>query len=185
MRYVNTYVLTFIRGKYRLAAMRKELKTAQLQIRVSAEEKHLIAQAAQRAGMDMSSYVLERILGVHESHMQELMHLVGNEMTRSYGYAELNDFLVSLTVTELRRAVANRPFNSLPPEVANYVTAMIEQACVRAGIGVPAWTQKIKPLSMPVFGSQLSGLRLHLLANSPPPFKRRNVFIDTSIGGRV
>jgi hypothetical protein len=165
--------------------MRKEIKTAQLQIRVSAEEKHLIARAAQRAGMDMSSYVLERVLGVHESRVQEVMRLVGDETTRSYGYAELNDFLVSLSVTELRRAVANRPFKSLPPEAANYVTAMIEQACGRAGMEAPAWAQQIKPLDTPVFGSQLSSLRLHLLANSPPPFKRRNVFIDTSIGGRV
>lgn len=165
--------------------MRKEIKTAQLQIRVSAEEKRLIAHAAQRAGMDMSSYVLQRVLGVHESRMQELMRLVGNQANRSYGYAELNDFLVSLSGTELRRAVANRPFDSLPPEVANYVTAMIEQTCARAGVEVPAWTQKVKPLATPVFGSQLSALRLHLLANSPAPFKRRNVFIDTSIGGRV
>jgi hypothetical protein len=165
--------------------MRKEIKTAQLQIRVSAEEKRLIAHAAQRAGMDMSSYVLQRVLGVHETRMQELMRLVADETTRSYGYAELNDFLVSLSVTELRRAVANRPFNALPAEAANYVTAMIEQACGRAGIEAPAWTQKIKPLGTPVFGSQLSSLRLHLLANSPAPFKRRNMFIDTSIGGRV
>lgn len=165
--------------------MRNEIKTAQLQIRVSAEEKRLIAQAAQRAGMDMSSYVLERVLGVHESRMQELMRLVGNEATRSYGYAELNDFLVSLSVPELRRAVADCPFGSLPPEAENYVAAMIEQSCSRAGIEAPAWTRKIEPLGTPVFGSQLGSLRLHLLANSPPPFKRRNVFIDTSIGGRV
>jgi uncharacterized protein (DUF1778 family) len=165
--------------------MRKQTKTAQLQIRVSAEEKRLIAHLALRAGKDMSSFALERILGVNESRIQDAMRLVGNEGTRSYGYAELNDFLVSLSATELRRAVANRPFDSLPPEVANYVTAMIEQACARAGVEVPAWTQKIAPLGTPVFGSELKGLRLHLLANSPAPFKRRNVFIDTSIGGRV
>lgn len=165
--------------------MRKELKTEQLQIRVSAEEKHLIMHAARRAGMDMSSYVLQRILGALESRMQEVMRLVASAETRSYGYAELNDFLVSLSAPELRRAVASRPFNSLPSDVENYVTAMIEQACARAGIEVPAWTQQVEPLGTPVFGSQLSGLRLHLLANSPAPFKRRNVFIDTSIGGRV
>ena len=165
--------------------MRKEVKTAQLQIRVSAEQKRLIALAAQRSGMDMSSYVLERVLGVHESRLQEVMRLVGNEETRSYGYAGLNDLLVSISATELRRAVASRPFASLPPEVENYVTAMIEQACARAGIEVPAWTRKVKPLDTPMFGSQLPGLRLHLLANAPAPFKRRNVFIDTSIGGRV
>ena len=165
--------------------MRKEVKTAQLQIRVSAEQKRQIAHAAERAGMDMSSYVLQRVLGVHERRMQELMRLLSSETTRRYGYAELNDFLVSLSAMELSRAVASRPFDSLPPEVANYVTAMIEQACARAGVGVPAWTQKIKPLATPVFGSQLGALRLHLLTNSPAPFKRRNVFIDTSIGGRV
>lgn len=165
--------------------MRKEVKTAQLQIRVSAEQKRLIAHAARRAGMDMSSYVLERVLGVHESRMQEVMRLIGNEETRRYGYAELNDLLVSLSATELRRAVASRPFESLPPEAENYVAAMIEQACARAAIEPPAWTREIKPLATPMFGSQLPGLRLHLLANSPPPFKRRNVFIDTSLGGRV
>ena len=117
--------------------------------------------------------------------MQEMMRLVGDEETRSYGYAELNDFLVSLSATELRRAVASCPFDSLPPEAENYVAAMIEQACSRAGIELPAWTRKIKPLATPMFGSQLPGLRLHLLVNSPAAFKRRNLFIDTSIGGRV
>ena len=165
--------------------MRIKTKTAQLQIRVNGEQKRLIAHAAQRAGKDMSSYVLELVLGVHENRLQELTGLLGNEATRSYGYAELNDFLVSLSAPELRRAVANLSFGSLPPEVANYVTAMIEQACVRAVIEAPAWTRKIKPLTKPLFGSQLGSLRLHLLANSPAPFKRRNVFIDTSIGGRV
>ena len=160
-------------------------KTAQLQIRVNAEQKRLIAQAARRAGMDMSSYVLERVLGVQEHRMQELTRLLGNEATRSYGYAELNDLLVSLSAPELRRAVADLSFDSLPPEVANYVAAMIEQACAQAAIEAPAWTRKIKPLATPMFGSQLGGLRLHLLANSPAAFKRRNVFIDTSIGGRV
>lgn len=165
--------------------MRKETKTAQLQIRVSAEQKRAIAHAARRAGMDMSSYVLDRVLGAQEGRLQELMRLLGNEETRRYGYAELNDFLVSLSATELRRAVAGRPFGSLPAEAANYVAAMIEQACARAGIEVPAWTREIEPLDTPMFGSQLPGLRLHLLANAPAPFKRRNVFIDTSIGGRV
>ncbi len=32
---------------------------------------------------------------------------------------------------------------------------------------------------------KLAGLRLHLLRESPVPFKRRNIFIDSSIGDRV
>lgn len=160
-------------------------KTAQLQIRVSADQKHAIARAARQAGMDMSSYVLQRVLGAQQSRSEELMRRLKHEDKRSYVLAELNDLLVSLSGPELRRAVATPPPASLPPETANYLAAMVEQACAAAGIEAPAWTRDIAPLAMPVFGSQLMSLRLHLLASSPAPFKRRNVFIDTSIGGRV
>ncbi len=160
-------------------------KTAQLQIRVSADQKQAIARAARRAGMDMSSYVLERLLGARQSRSEELMRRLKHEDKRSYAFAELNDLLVSLSGPELRRAVATPPPASLAPETANYLAAMVEQACAAAGIEAPAWTQDIAPLATPFFGSPLMSLRLHLLANSPAPFRRRNVFIDTGIGGRV
>lgn len=160
-------------------------KSAQLQIRVSEDEKRAIARAAQDAGMDMSSYVLERVLGAHERRMAGLMRRLAGENRRSYVFAELNDLLVSLSAPELRRAVAAPPPASLPPEAANYLAAMIEQACAARDVETPAWTRDIAPLTTPVFGSTLISLRLHLLANSPPPFRRRNLFIDTSIGGRV
>jgi len=32
---------------------------------------------------------------------------------------------------------------------------------------------------------ELLGLRLHLLTHSPAPFRRRNIFIDASVGARV
>lgn len=165
--------------------MAATLKSAQLQIRVSEDEKRAIARAAQDAGMDMSSYVLERVLGAQQQRIAELMRRLGSESTRGYVFAELNDLLVSLSAPELRRAVATPPPASLPPEVANYLAAMIEQACAARNMEAPAWTHDIPPLATPVFGSTLMSLRLHLLANSPPPFRRRNVFIDTSIGGRV
>ena len=44
---------------------------------------------------------------------------------------------------------------------------------------------RIAPLASPVFGSKLESLRLYLLTHSPPPFRRRNIFIDASIGARV
>jgi hypothetical protein len=40
-------------------------------------------------------------------------------------------------------------------------------------------------LPQPVFGSELKALRLHLLTNSPPAFRRRNIFIDATLGDRV
>ena len=42
--------------------MSRPTKTAQMQIRVSAHEKAAIQRAAARAGMDMSAYVLAKIL---------------------------------------------------------------------------------------------------------------------------
>lgn len=160
-------------------------KATQLQIRVSAGDKLAIQRAAQRAGMDMSSYVLERVLGAHERRVAELMRQLTQEDSRRFALAELHDMLSSLSGGELRRAVATQPPASLPPETANYVAAMVEYACARRGVEIPAWTALIAPLVTPMFGSQLKSLRLHLLAHSPPPFRRRNIFIDTSIGGRL
>ncbi len=160
-------------------------KTAQLQIRVSADAKRAIARAARRAGMDMSAYVLACVLGADDIRVGELLRRLADERARRYALAELHDLLAALGIDELRRAVTAPPPLPLPPEVANYAAAMIEYACVKRGIEAPAWTRAVAPLAIPLFGSRLQNLRLHLLANSPPPFRRRNIFIDTSIGGRV
>jgi hypothetical protein len=52
-------------------------------------------------------------------------------------------------------------------------------------VAVPEWTRSIPLLVEPVFGSDLKSLRLHLLTNSPPPFRSRNIFIDSTLGDRV
>ena len=62
---------------------------------------------------------------------------------------------------------------------------MVEYACARAGTPPPAWAGAIAPLAEPVFGSGLTSLRLHLLTRSPAPFRRRNIFIDATVGDRV
>lgn len=160
-------------------------KTTQLQIRVSPGEKLAIQRAARRAGVDMSAYVLERVLGSHERRAAELMEKLATADQPSFVLAALNDLLSALGAGELRRAVAQPPPASLRPRNANYVAAMVEYACGRRGVEAPGWTRAIAPLAEPVFGSQLESLRLHLLASSPAPFRLRNIFIDTSIGGRV
>jgi hypothetical protein len=43
----------------------------------------------------------------------------------------------------------------------------------------------VVPLEEPAFGTALQSLRLHLLTHSPPPFRLRNIFIDSSLGQRV
>jgi len=67
----------------------------------------------------------------------------------------------------------------------NYVTAIVEVAAHRAGVVPPRWTASVKPLDAPVCIDPSPSLRAHLLTASPPPFRRRNIFIDSTVGDRV
>lgn len=160
-------------------------KSAQLQIRVSPAQKAAIRQAAKRAGIEMSAYVLARALPALACRFADLTDACRDVDTARYGLAELNAWLSALTGAELREAVAAGPASELSPFHANYIAAMVECACARRGVAPPRWTQSIAPLPEPAFGSTLVSLRLHLLANSPPPFRRRNIYIDASIGDRI
>jgi hypothetical protein len=86
---------------------------------------------------------------------------------------------------ELREAVADPDLRGLSPYLQNYVAAMVELAVERKGVTPPSWTGAVLPLEDPVFATHLPGLRLHLLRSAPVAFKRRNIFIDASIGDRV
>lgn len=165
--------------------MTSQAKTAQLQIRVSPAQKAAIGRAARAAGLDMSSYVLQQLLPPAAARFASLVRAATDDDAGRFVLAELNAFLAGLAAGELAAAVAPAPPGSLSPSRANYVAAMVEYACGRAGIPPPAWTRAIPPLARPEFGSSLESLRLHLLRSSPPPFRRRNLFIDASVGDRV
>src|SRR5690348_7637255 len=100
----------------------------------------------------------------------------------SYPLAELNDLLTAATgaeVESLWRPEIEDPYR------LNYVTAMVELAAHRTGVVPSLWTASVPPLPVPVFIDRSLKLRAHLLTASPVPFRRRNIFIDTSLGGRV
>ena len=160
-------------------------KTCQMQIRVSARQKAAIRTAAKRAGMDMSAYVLSRVLSVPAAEFRTCIEACRGAAAPAFALAELNSLLSRLTAVELTDAIAARPMGRLTPFLANYVAAMIESACEKRGIPVPGWTRAIEPLSAPAFGSALQSLRLHLLTHSPAPFRRRNIFIDSSLDKQV
>jgi hypothetical protein len=164
--------------------MRANAKSAQLQIRVSPAEKAAIRRAAQRAGMEMSAYVLARVLPPSARRFQELTEACADAGRARFALAELSAWLATLAAAELHEAVASPP-PALAPYLANYVAAMVEYACGRTGGEPPAWTRAVAPLTEPAFGSTLMSLRLYLLTHSPPPFRRRNIFIDASVGSRV
>jgi hypothetical protein len=159
-------------------------KSAQLQIRVSPAEKSAIQRAARRAGMDMSAYILARMLPPLARRFQDLTEACRDSEGARFALAELNSWLAGLGAGELHEAVAAPP-PALTPFLANYVAAMVEYACAQHGVVPPAWTRDTAPLAEPVFGSALMGLRLHLLTHSPAPFRRRNIFIDATVGDRV
>ncbi len=163
---------------------RMDPKNTQLQIRVSRSEKAAILSAAKAAGLDMSAYVLSRVLPAAAGRFREFVEAAARTGT-SFPLAELNSLLTALPAAQLRDAVATLPSTALTPFLANYVAAMVEYACARRGIAPPGWTRNVAPLREPVFASSLQNLRLHLLTHSPPPFRHRNIFIDSSIGSRV
>ena len=165
-------------------AMKAQSKTAQLQIRVSRSEKAIVERAAKRENMDMSSYVLSRLISIPAMRFQECVTAVAGPKS-TYGLAELNSLLTNLSSVELKPAVGSAPFVALPPVMANYVAAMVELACGRRHVPIPPWTRAIVPLTDPWFASASRSLRQYLLMASPAPFRRRNIFIDSSLGSRV
>ncbi len=165
--------------------MRQQTKKSQLQIRVSKAEKTAIHQAATRAGMDMSAYVLSRVLSAPSVRFHECVAGCANEASSRFALAELNSLLSELTPGEMIDAVAAPPSVALTPFLANYVAAIVEYGCARCSVAVPGWTRSVAPLEEPAFGTTLQSLRVHLLTHSPPPFRLRNIFIDSSLGQRV
>jgi hypothetical protein len=101
----------------------------------------------------------------------------------AYVLAELNDLLTGAPREQIELLSAPSIHD---PYLANYVAAMVEQAIhLKGGIRPPLWTARVAPLSSPVFAAPWMSLRAHLLLESPVPFRRRNIFIDSSVGGRV
>lgn len=160
-------------------------KSQQLQIRVTPNEKAALRRLAAAAKQDLSSYVLSKSLPRGRLRFQELVMSAGEEADRRFALAQLNDLLTGLTGVELVDAVEHAQVSHLQPFVQNYVAAMVEQAAYMKGVRPPSWVAEVAPLEMPHFALPFHGLRLHLLRASPVPFKRRNIFIDSSLGARV
>jgi uncharacterized protein (DUF1778 family) len=160
-------------------------KSKQIQIRVSIQEKEALEAFAERAGQSVSAYVLSRALPPGRLVFRDLVHSLGRAHDVRFVLAELNDFLTGLAPMELREAVADVELAGLSPYLQNYLAAMVELASERKGVTPPAWTRGVLPLEEPRFATDLPGLRLHLLRSAPVAFKRRNIFVDASLGDRV
>ena len=161
-------------------------KNRQLQIRISSEDKARIQERAASAGMDVSNWVLNLVLPPVEREFQDLCReLSMRSHARSYILAEVQDLLERLNRKDFEHAVQHAPEFSLPSFEANYLAAMIEHTAMYKEAVPPAWTNTVPALERPWFASSLKSLRLYLLTNSPAPFRRRNLFVDSSVGQRI
>ena len=161
-------------------------RSSQLQIRVTPEQKEVLKHLSSQAGQDMSAYVLSRALPDARLRFAQLLAALRDDDRPGFALAELNDLLSGLASGELCGAVEQADLTGLDSYLRNYVAAMVELAAHRQDVPPPAWVRDVEPLEMePHFATPLAGLRLHLLRAAPVPFKRRNIFIDSSLGDRV
>jgi uncharacterized protein (DUF1778 family) len=165
--------------------VKKQPKTDQLQVRLTAVQKRAIKAHAERNHMSLSDWVLSRALPSARLQFEDLVSDLSTARNPNFAFAELLDLLARLTPSEFRTAVADLPAVVLSPYWQNYLAATVEQAAVQKNQAPPEWTTKIQSLDEPVFGSTLQSLREHLLFNAPLAFRRRNIFIDASVGARV
>lgn len=164
------------------------MKTNHIQLRLSPEQKESIRCSAHKAGMTISAWVLGKIFVDSQAKFLVLVQklkTVQETSDRSYVLNELNAFLADLSKDELLQLIQEYHHVDLNELMDNYVAAMVEQACSKYGMQLPSWLDECPPLGLPYFGTNLASLRLYLLRSSPPPFKKRNIFIDATIGDLV
>ena len=160
-------------------------KTEQLQVRVSSEQKRLLQKRAGAAKMSVSEWVLSCALAKERTQFESITRNLTQTCDPSYAFASLHDLLKQLDPGEFETTLGAPPSAHLDEKTKAIIAAMIEQAAVQKKATPPAWVLDTPALSQPYFASELCSLRLYLLQNSPPPFRRRNLFVDSSIGTRI
>ncbi len=160
-------------------------KTSQIQLRVTPAQKKDLMRRARAEGMDLSSWMLGRLVPPVRPRLQALVRTLAAASTPSFAFAALHDLLAGLQRGDFKAATEELALSGVEPFRANYLAAMVEATAARLRVEPPAWVRQVEPLAAPWFPSTLASIRLHLLTSSPPPFRARNLFIDTSVGGRV
>ncbi|MEZ5332115.1 MAG: hypothetical protein R2991_08685 [Thermoanaerobaculia bacterium] len=160
-------------------------KSQQLQIRIAPAQKAALKRRARRAGLDLSSYVLTRVLPPESERVEALVRALRRDDTARFALAELNTLLAGLTAAQLPDAVADVELTGLSPFLRNYLAAMVEETAQRLGVSPPPWVHGVEPLDEPYFAAPFPRLRPYLLLASPVAFKRRNLYVDAGTGDRV
>jgi hypothetical protein len=161
------------------------MKTAQLQIRLTPAQKALLQERARAAGQDVSQYVLSRVAPDSAVRFAAALAALRAGPSTRIALAHLSDLLAELPADQLAGATEPGLPADLTPLLQCTVAAMIEHAAAQKGTAPPPWTREVPPLEAPWFASDLGRLRAHLLRVSPTAFRRRNLFVDATVGDRV
>lgn len=140
---------------------------------------------ADGAGLDVSSYVLARTLPAPSTKVLELLDALAGGEEHRFVLADLNDVLARLAPAAFVDTLAHLNVHRLSPFLQNYVAAMVEHAAHQKSVAPPAWVHDVDPIDAPYFAVLFPRLRPHLLRSSPVAFKRRNLFVDATVGDRV
>lgn len=160
------------------------VKDTTLPIRVSAARKALLRRKA-AAGMNLSARVLERPAPQGAQEWKSLVEALRDPDRRTHAFAGIHDLLVGIPPGRPLEDVLMAPPADLPHLFGNQLAALVEIAAHRGGVSPPGWVNDIPPLSSPWFAGDLRSLRPWLLRHSPVPFRRRNLFVGTTLGSRV
>lgn len=133
----------------------------------------------------MSAYVLGRVLPPTALEFQRLVGELREAERPSYALAAISDLLVKLSPAELVSAVDAAELRDMPALSQNQLAAMVEHASHAADVRPPSWCGDVEPLASAWFAAPLTKLRAHLLRASPVAFRRRNLFVDSTVGDRV
>ena len=162
------------------------VRTAQLQIRVTPEEKVALKRLARAAGQGVSRYVLSQVLPSTQLEFDRLVRSLELEGADSAAtLSDLRGLFLDLSPREFSQTVSDPELGMIPPILLNYVAAMVEQAAHTKGVDPPAWVHEVAVLERPHFVWGLRSLRPHQIRVTPVPFKRRNLFMDPAVGMRV
>jgi len=161
-------------------------KSQWLQVRMTAEQKELLRERAAAAGTDISSFVVQRTLGPDAPEFDTLVAWMLRTPDEHVPYAEFVDYLNTLPAsrgTELAKKPAR--FDELTALQQNRVCALIEQRCAFWGVAAPVWLLDVPSASEPHFAGDLLSWRPYLLVVSPVVFRRRNLFVERGMTGRL
>jgi hypothetical protein len=159
------------------------VRTSQLQIRVTPDEKATLKRLADAAGESVSSYVLARVLPSAEMELIGLYRrLTETGVDHRVTLSELGAVLERIPGYDFADHVPPPSPDAISSLLLNCVAAMTEAAAHRKGVDPPSWTVQTPTLSQPHFGWALPSLRPHQIRVAPVPFKRRNIFFDPARG---